>query len=50
MRNKGIVEKQLKYIDKIQTYVTGLDVEHFSENTLSHFAGRNGIRTPNRYL
>ena len=38
MRNKNILEKQLKYIDKIQTYVSGLDVEQFSADTKLHEA------------
>ena len=38
MRNNLILEKQLKYIERIQTYVSGLDVEHFSENTMLHEA------------
>jgi len=38
MRNNLILEKQLKYIERIQTYVSGLDVKQFSENTMLHEA------------
>ena len=38
MRNNIIVEKLLKYIDKVQGYTVGLDVEKFSADTMLHEA------------